>query len=659
MRRLKKVVSLTVVTAILAAAMDMGSVEAAQNFAMENGEAVVQEVTQSEPNQGAEDDFQIEDGVLVKYRGAGGDVVVPDGVTSIGDFAFDGCSSLSSIEIPGSVTEIGNYAFGGCSSLSSINVVESNEKYLSEDGVLYTKDGKELICCPGGKKSISILESVTRIGHSAFEGCSSLSSIKLPDSVTEIGSAAFYYCSSLSSIKLPDSVTEIGNYAFNGCSSLSSIEIPGSVTEIGNYAFNGCSSLSSIELPDSVTSIGERMFAGCSSLSSIKLPDSVTSIGDYAFNGCSSLSSIEIPGSVTSIGSYAFNGCSSLSSIKLPESVTSIEEVAFNGCSSLSSIEIPGSVTSIGYSAFSGCDKLTILCEKGSEAEDYAKIHNIPYKYIGDMGEPMPSAEPTQEATPSAEPTQEATPSAEPTQEATSSAEPTQEPTPSAEPTQGEPTPSAEPTQEAMPSAEPTQGEPTPSVKPAQEATPSAAPTQTLQKVQTIKANNFTKVYGTEAFSIGAKTNGNGKLSYTSGNKKVAVVSERGRVTITGCGKTTITIKASETKEYKAAEKKITITIKPSRQKISSVKSTASKTFTVKWKKDTKATGYILQYSTDKKFKKNVKNVLIANNKTTSKKVSKLKAGKKYYVRICSYKTVSKTKIQGSYSAVKSVTAKK
>ena len=426
MRKLKKVVSLTVVTAILAAAMDMGSVEAAQNFAMENGEAVIQEVTQSEPNQGAEDDFQIEDGVLVKYLGAGGDVVVPDGVTEIGDYAFYGCSSLSSIEIPGSVMEIGDYAFSGCSSLSSI-----------------------------------------------------------------------------------------------------------------------------------------------------KLPDSVRSIGDYAFSGCSSLSSIEIPGSVTSIG-----------------------DCAFSGCSSLSSIEIPGSVTSIGYSAFSGCDKLTILCEKGSDAEVYAKIYNIPYKYIGDMGEPMPSAEPTQ----------------------------------------GEAKPSAEPTQEAK---------------------PSAAPTQTLQKVQTIKANNFTKVYGTKSFTIGAKTDGNGKLSYTSGNKKVAVVSERGKVTITGCGKTTITIKASETKEYKAAEKKITITVKPKQQKISSVKSTSSKTFTVKWKKDTKATGYILQYATDKKFEKNVKNVVIANNKTTSKKVSKLKAGKKYYVRICSYKTFSKTKIRGSYSAVKSVTTKK
>lgn len=190
---------------------------------------------------------------------------------------------------------------------------------------------------------------------------------------------------------------------------------------------------------------------------------------------------------------------------------------------------------------------------------------------------------------------------------------------------------------------------------------PTATPTegQTQKKAQTITAKNITKTYGKKAFSIGAKTDGDGKLTYTSNNKKVVTVSETGKVTIKGCGKAIIKIKAAETTKYKAAEKKITITVKPKKQKVSSVKSTKAKTMTVKWKKDTKATGYVLQYSTDKNFKKNVKQVTISGNKTTSKKISSLKSGKKYYVRVCSYMKSSKVKVKGSYSAVKSITIKK
>ena len=179
--------------------------------------------------------------------------------------------------------------------------------------------------------SIELPDSVTEIGWDAFEGCSNLTSIELPDSVTEIGWDAFEGCSNLTSIELPDNITEIGWEAFNGCSSLMSIELPDSVTEIGIWAFNGCSSLTSIELPDSVTKIGGYAFSGCSSLTSIELPDSVTEIGTWAFEDCSSLTSIEIPDSVTEIGSGAFRNCSSLTEVILP-SHTVIEEDTFKGC---------------------------------------------------------------------------------------------------------------------------------------------------------------------------------------------------------------------------------------------------------------------------------------------------------------------------------------
>ncbi len=150
----------------------------------------------------------------------------------------------------------------------------------------------------------------------------------------------FYNCTSLTSITIPDSVTSIGNSAFNSCTSLTSITIPDSVTRIGKYAFYDCSSLTSITIPDSVTSIGESVFSFCSSLTSITIPDSVTSIGNSAFYGCSSLTSLTIPNSVTSIGYAAFYDCSSLTSITIPDSVTSIVESAFEDCTNLKTISL-------------------------------------------------------------------------------------------------------------------------------------------------------------------------------------------------------------------------------------------------------------------------------------------------------------------------------
>ena len=236
-------------------------------------------------------------------------IVIEDGVTSIGAYAFYDCSSLTSITIPSIVTSIGNSAFDGCRSL----------------------------------KSITIPDSVTSIGNSAFEACNSLSSITLSNNITSIGAAAFYDCSSLTSITLPDSVTSIGGSAFHSCSNLKSITIP-----------------------DSVTSIESAVFYNCTSLTSITIPNSVTSIGSYAFQDCSSLTSITLPDSVTSIGTMAFYNCTSLTSITIPDSVTSIGYNTFESCSSLTSITIPKSVTSIGSGVFDKCNNLTVYLESGS-----------------------------------------------------------------------------------------------------------------------------------------------------------------------------------------------------------------------------------------------------------------------------------------------------
>ena len=251
---------------------------------------------------------------------------LPEGITAIGNFAFNECSSLKSITIPESVTSIGENAFQGCSSLTNI----------------------------------TLPESVTSIREAAFLGCSSLTSIPIPEGVTSIGSAAFSSCSSLTSITIPESVTSIGRNVFNKCkgelkiygkfiegklnyaeyhwlkgASFAKITIGDNITKLGAHAFDGCGFLTNIIIPEGVTKIGGSAFEGCSSLTSITIPESVTSIEYSAFKGCSSLTSITLPESVTSIGHYAFEGCSSLTNITIPESVLEIGSLAFGDCSSL------------------------------------------------------------------------------------------------------------------------------------------------------------------------------------------------------------------------------------------------------------------------------------------------------------------------------------
>ncbi len=248
-------------------------------------------------------------------------VIIEDGVTSIGDGAFWGCTGLTSVTIPNSVTSIGNCIFWDCLGLTSV----------------------------------TIPNSVTSIGYGAFVGCSGLTSVEFH--CAQIGSW-FSGNKSIKEIVIGNEVTSIGNQAFRDCSGLTSITIPNSVTSIGEYAFSGCSGLTSVTIGNSVTSIEGAAFYGCSGLTSVTIPNSVTSIGYQAFYNCSGLTSVTIGNSVTSIGSFAFCGCSSLTSVTIGNSVTSIEGRAFEGCSSLTSVTIPNSVTSIGEIAFRGCSGL-------------------------------------------------------------------------------------------------------------------------------------------------------------------------------------------------------------------------------------------------------------------------------------------------------------
>ena len=341
-------------------------------------------------------------------------LIIQEGVTSIGGYAFYNCGALKSVTIPDSVTSIGGYAFNGCTGLTSV----------------------------------TIPNSVTNIGGYAFNGCTGLTCVTIPDSVTSIGGGAFFGCTGLTEIYynaksvegsssafngvgtssggiravIGDSVELIPAYLFSGCTGLTSVTIGNSVTSIGGGAFSGCTGLSSVTIPDSVTSIGGSAFYGCAGLTSVTIPNSVTNIGRSAFEGCAGLTCVTIGNGVTSIGGYAFsrctglteiiynakaaadlgNGpdafysagissggfrvligdgvekipgylfsnCTGLTSVTIGNSVTSIGGYAFRGCSSLTSVTIPNSVTSIGSYAFDGCRGLTEIYYNAKAVEE-------------------------------------------------------------------------------------------------------------------------------------------------------------------------------------------------------------------------------------------------------------------------------------------------
>ena len=245
--------------------------------------------------------------------------------------------------------------------LSDAKIVEGGSNYIWGTDTSNDKLGISAFEGCSSLTSLTIPSSVTSIGNQAFSGCSGLTSLTIPSGVTSIGRSAFSGCSGLTSLTIPSSVTSIGNQAFSGCSGLTSLIILSSVTRISREAFRYCSGLTSLIIPSSVTSIDEQAFWGCSGLTSLTIPSSVTSIGFAAFYDCSSLTSLTIPSSVTSIGRSAFSGCSGLTSLTIPSGVTSIGEAAFSGCCGLTSLTIPSSVTSIDHNAFSGCSGLTSI----------------------------------------------------------------------------------------------------------------------------------------------------------------------------------------------------------------------------------------------------------------------------------------------------------
>ena len=328
------------------------------------------------------------------------EVVISNGVTSIGKYAFYNCSGLKSVTIGESVTSIKDYAFRGCNNLTS---VIWNAKECADFGLyktpFYNKDSSN----PNGTNdydirpkiiSFSFGNNVKYIPAYLCSGLSALTAATIPNSVTGIGKNAFSGCSGMTTVTISNSLTTIENNVFSGCSSLTSVTIPNSVTGIGENAFNGCSELTSVTIGNSVTTIAESAFKDCSSLTSIEIPNSVESIDDNAFYACKSLKSVIIGENVTSIGTNVFMGCHNLTSFvwnaknigfhsdnnpfchfvsgygysyDLRKQITSftfgdnveyISGFLCSGMSNLTYITIGKNVTGIGNNAFYGCSSL-------------------------------------------------------------------------------------------------------------------------------------------------------------------------------------------------------------------------------------------------------------------------------------------------------------
>lgn len=319
------------------------------------------------------------------------DVNIPDGVTSIGACAFDG-TGIMSVTIPAGVKEIPEYAFANTAALADVTV----------NGAVETVG--DYAFCNSGLKAISFPDGLLSVGYCAFQGASRLASAALPDSVESLGMYAFNNCASLMHFDVPANVTAIPSNCFNGCmhletvsipegvetieyeafnrSGLASLTLPSTISRVGSNAFSYCTGLKEVSMSGDMESIDSSAFAYCYALTKVTMPATLGELSDSAFNSCRSLKEIYIPAGLTEIESSAFYNCETLTHVRIADGVQVIGSSAFNSCQALTSVELPATLVEIKSSAFGSCgltalalpDKLTTIGSSAFSGNEFKSV---------------------------------------------------------------------------------------------------------------------------------------------------------------------------------------------------------------------------------------------------------------------------------------------
>ncbi len=330
-------------------------------------------------------------------------VTLNEGVTSIKDYAFAGCSGLTGIVIPSTVSKIESNAFENCTGLTSFTIPDAVKK-LGAD-VFKGCTNLSTVTTPGYGNIDYLadcpIQEITFTSGSVggFSNRTTLPSITLKEGVTDIASVAFAYCPALTELTLPSTVWLIGMGAFCGTSltaltlpeglqiiesralsetQLTEIDLPDGITELYDGTFESCTELKRVKLPRNLTNLGDHTFKGCSALTEIDLPASLTTIGYDAFRE-TGLTHIELPESVTKLGEGVFHNCKALASVSLSPNIRNIGEILFYNCTRLASIELPAQLETIGSQAFYGTRLATItlpatLKSIGSQAFSFCRL---------------------------------------------------------------------------------------------------------------------------------------------------------------------------------------------------------------------------------------------------------------------------------------------
>ena len=297
-------------------------------------------------------------------------IVISDGVEYIGEFAFQSCGSLTTVEIPPSVTTIDANAFRDCDALEQIIFHEGlnyigNLAFCSCDTLrevwlpsTLIEIGEYAFADCIALEVVEIDHGVQKIGKEAFRNCVSLVYVNLPESVESIGDNAFYDCDRLTKIVIPNSVISMGDSVFFNCDNLETVILEEGLTVVGNHAFFDCNNLVEVTIPNSITVMGDSAFSECDNLRTVILEEGLTVLGDNAFYDCDNLVVVTVPNSITFMGDWVFSNCDNLETVILEEGLTVLGNNVFTNSPNLTTVEIPGSIGEMGGAVFSHCDSL-------------------------------------------------------------------------------------------------------------------------------------------------------------------------------------------------------------------------------------------------------------------------------------------------------------